>query len=672
MAEPIDDIFDKYLVGLLLQNYGDLLKVSRTRGVLMVLPKLREYIVSNPYIRDEYLVLLKSEQEGQGLIEHAVLSALIAAQIAALEKGDHKNNTMYSAEIKKLITEGNAERCEDGSIDVAVKANGNTSMVDEIIKNPTTIDVSKVTTEDANAVRRILTEGPMAFETFSKWCFEIQMGFKFQMQDFHSVVFEFCQKIVDGEIDRGIVTIPPRHSKTQILSIFLPLFSFTKNPASHNIITSYADDVVSESSGYIRQIMLDDLFKKVFPTVRIDPNKRSLERWGTTKAGVMHAVPTGGKMTGKGAGSLSLIYSGVFVVDDAIKPKDAYSNTVRSEINDRYDNTFMSRLANDGVVQDDDGNLIKCPRTPMVIIMQRVHDEDLVGYLLRGGSSDVYTLLNIPGIVTPECGTPEWYKTLLTRQAYTHAKPYLYDLGRTEWDEGESALWPSRKSLETLRAMRKSTPYTFNSQYLGDPTAKGNGLISEDWWIEYEELDKKQITRTFMTADTASTSKDYSDYSIVCQWGTTRDKKLVLIDLILGKWETPELRLEIIKFWDKHNTLDLNYPCMIPFALYMEDKSSGQFLNQQFMRDGKVRVLPMPKDKSSGDKVARFLNTVPYFAQERIIMPATHKHKSHIMRETMNMTGQGSGTGNDDFIDNVSDAVVVAFSGGQANYDDWI
>ena len=67
-------------------------------------------------------------------------------------------------------------------------------------------------------------------------------------------------------------------------------------------------------------------------------------------------------------------------VDDVIKPADAYSDTVRSVINDRYDNTFMSRLANDGVVLED-GVEKRCPRTPMVIIMQRVHDDDLVGHI---------------------------------------------------------------------------------------------------------------------------------------------------------------------------------------------------------------------------------------------------------------------------------------------------
>ncbi|MFZ4217050.1 phage terminase large subunit [Enterobacter ludwigii] len=330
----------------------------------------------------------------------------------------------------------------------------------------------------------------------------------------------------------------------------------------------------------------------------------------------------------------------------------------------------MSRLANDGFINDKDGKIIKCPRTPIVIIMQRVHDEDLVGFLLRGGSADTYQYLNIPAIVDKECGSQEWYDKLIARQAYTNAIPYLYDLKRTE----ESALWPARKSYETLKEMKAKTPYTFNSQYMGDPTAQGNGLISEEWWFEYdkETFDYSTIVRTFLTADTASTIKTYSDYSVVCYWGVTRNRDLVLLDVIIGKYETPELKKAILKFWAKCNKLNVRYPLLMPRALYMEDKSSGQFLNQQFVREGNIRCLPVPRDKSGGDKVARFLNTIPYFAQSRIWFPAGHEHLGHIKREVLGMTSQGSGTGHDDVCDNISDAVAVEFSGKSANYLSWV
>lgn len=670
MHQPIDEAEDDYLAGLMLQYYGDLLKVSRARDVTKTLPALRSYIKDNPYLRESYRTMLKEEQEGQGLKKNTVLNSLIIAQLNAFEKGDSNNTKMYAEEIKKLITEGVINSTVEKTVADTGDENAE-SIVDQILRNPLEVQVDRISTNDANEVRSRFMSKKDGFRQFSKWCFEIQMGSKFQEQDFHAIIFEVCQKIINGEddLDRVIVCIPPRHSKTQILSIFLPLYSFCCNPSSHNIITSYADDVVAESSGYIRQIMTDELFQKVFPAVRIDPSKRSLERWGTTRSGVMHAVPTGGKLTGKGAGSLSNVYSGCFVVDDVLKPKDAYSKQMRSEVNDRFDNTFMSRLANDGVIQNEEGIPVKCARTPMVIIMQRLHDEDLVGYLLRGGSSDKYTYLNIPGLVTPDCGSEEWYARLCSKQAYTNAVPYLYDLKR---GEGESALWPSRKSLESLKSMQAANPYTFNSQYMGDPTALGTGLVQEDWWQEYTELPKAEIIRAFMTCDTASTTKTYSDYSVICYWVVTKDNRLWLVDVVLGKWETPELKEILIEFWEKHTQLDLTCPQMLPTALYMEDKSSGQFLNQQFTRDGNVRVLPVPKDKSSGDKVARFLNTIPYWSQGRIMMPTKHEHKDHIMREALNMTGVGSGTGHDDFVDNVSDAVAIAFSSPTANYGAWV
>ena len=652
----------------MVQHYGDLLKVSRTRGISHTLPKLREYVKGNPWVIEEYRSLIESEIEGQGLVNNAVLCSYLEAQIVAFEQNESKNNTVYAAEMKKIISDGAQTKDKEFT---PLHKEVSEDLVQQILESPLEVDVSTVTTEVANRVREKLMDPEQGFREFSKWCFQIQMGSVFQEQDFHQIIFDGCQKVINGEIDRLIVTIPPRHSKTQILSIFLPLYSFCHNPTAHNIITSYGDDIVAESSGYIRQIMTDDLFQKIFPTVRIDPAKRSLERWGTTKSGVMHAIATGGKMTGKGAGSLAPVYSGVFVVDDAIKPKDAYSNAVRTEINDRFDNTFMSRLANDGVYTDKEGVERECARTPMVIIMQRVHDDDLVGYLLRGNSTDKYVWMNIPGIVTPECGTQDWYDSIIKRQAYTHAVPYLYDLGR---GEGESALWPSRKSLESLRAMRKANPYTFNSQYMGDPSAKGTGVIKEEWWREFDTIPVKLIRYTFMTGDTASTSKTYSDPSVLMFWGVTKDQRLLMLDATIGKWETPELKLEIERFWKKHRDIT-KWPGryqMRPRALYLEDKSSGQFLNQQFARDGKVRTLAVPRDKSGPDKFARFLNTVPYFAAEQIEFLAGHQHLPYIQREVFGMTSLGSGTGNDDVCDNIADAAVIAFANRQANYQDWV
>lgn len=662
-----DEVFDTVLAETMVKYYGDLLKVSRDKNCIYTLPRLRDYLQENERVLELYLEGIYDERDGQGLTRNFVLNSLIEAQVGSFSENSPKNNKLYSEEIKKLITEG----IKEGSVENVVQgvtSKASKDTVRLILEEPHDVDITSITQSDVDEVRKYLLDYEEGFRRFSLWAFHIQTHSVFQEYDFHEIIFEFCQEIINGGIDRGIVCIPPRHSKTQILSIFLPLYAFCINSSSQNIITSYADDVVLESSGYIRTIMMSPIFKKIFPQAEIDQSKRALERWGTLRGGVQHAVSTGGKMTGKGAGTLSSKFSGLFVVDDVIKPADAYSDTVRSVINDRYDNTFMSRLANDGVVKEN-GKEVRCPRTPMVIIMQRVHDDDLVGHILRGKSGDYYSFLNIPGLIDPSCGSEEWYDKLCKRHGFTHAVPYLYDLKR---DEPLTALWPSRKSLDSLLEMQKSTPYTFYSQYMGDPSSRGTGLVKTEWWQTYEEIPYDSIIKSFMTGDTASTAQTYSDYSIICLWHLSRDKKLYLGDLILGKWETPDLKEELIKFWQKHRVFDPKRPTAYPSALYLEDKSSGQFLNQQFARDGSVICIPVPKDRNSKDKVTRFMNTIPYWSTGRIIMPRQHEHLDHIEREVLQMTSLGSGTGNDDFIDNVSDAVVVAFENQQIDYSSWV
>lgn len=667
-SEDLGEDYDNTIIYLLVKNYGNMLKVSRDRSSMHVLPLMRKYVSKKPHIIQEYEKQIREEIEGQGLKDNAVVESILVAQCERFAAADSKDSTAYSKELEDAIKAGVTDRVS-GELEADNSENtASADLVQQILYVPLEVDVTAIPKKVADEVRKILLG---SYREFSNWAFYLQMGFAFQEQDFHRVIFQAGQDIVDGKMDRVIITIPPRHSKTQTMSISLPLYSFVHNASSHNIITSYADDIVQESSGYIRTVMLDPLFQRIFPNVRIDPNKRSLERWGTTKQGVMHAVPTGGKLTGKGAGLLSATYAGLFVVDDVIKPKDAYSDTVRSEINDRFDNTFMSRLANDGGITVD-GKFVECPRTPMVIIMQRVHDTDLVGYLLRGGSSDKYHYLNIPGIVERDTGSAEWYERNLKKQAYTHAIPILYDLGR---DEDESALWPSRKSLASLKLMRDANPYTYNSQYAGDPSAMGHGMVQEGWWREYDRanFDITTISHSFITADTASTVKDYSDYSVIIQWAIQRGtRNAYAYRILVGKFETPELKDALIKFWNECNVLDMRNPCLLPTALYMEDKASGQFLNQQFVRDGNIRLQPVPRDKTAGDKVGRFMNTLPYWAQGRILFPTEDVHTDHCRRELLGMTSMGSGTGHDDVCDNVSDMCAIEYSGITANYEAWV
>ena len=148
---------------------------------------------------------------------------------------------------------------------------------------------------------------------------------------------------------------------------------------------------------------------------------------------------------------------------------------------------------------------------------------------------------------------------------------------------------------------------------------------------------------------------------------------LYLLDAKIGKWETPDIIEVMREFWREKNVFDLNAPTMKPIGFYMEDKSSGLFLNQQFLKDGTVNVKPVPRDgTANNDKFSRFINTIPYFKRGKILLPKQHEHASYMKRELLGQSQYGSSTGHDDFADNVSDAVAISYNGVSHGYLHWL
>tara|TARA_R100000541_G_scaffold22293_4_gene32258 strand:+ start:669 stop:2261 length:1593 start_codon:yes stop_codon:yes gene_type:complete len=507
------------------------------------------------------------------------------------------------------------------------------------------------------------------FEAFSKFCFKILTGTMLLHVDYYEVLFQAIQKMIDQDSTRMIINIPPRAGKTLIVSQLLPLFAWARNPSGHTILTGFNSDVLAESSGYIRTIMTDPDFQLVFPDVKLDVNKKSVEKLGTMSAGVVHAIPTTGKLTGKGAGTLAPDFAGILCIDDVIKPDDANSPTERDKVNNRFQNTILSRLASE--------------TTPLVVIMQRLHADDLCGFIMKGNTSDTYDWLNIPGIVTPETGSADWYQKQIDDYGYTSVNPILYSLPESEMRKYEthmfegkeqlvSSFWSVRKNLKSLLGLYIKDAYTFFSQYMGMPVGKGKAALKAEDIYSYNNVEDFRIRYTFITADTAATTQTYSDYSVACLWGVTTNKELILIDCIIDKWEVPELIPAMRDFWRKHSEFDMSRPTMQPQAFYMEDKSSGLFLNQQFLKDGTVNVRPVPRDGTVGnDKFSRFLNTLPYFKAGRIRLPRSHEHYDYIKRELLGQSEYGSATGHDDAADNFSDAVAIAFANEGMSYGDW-
>ena len=225
--------------------------------------------------------------------------------------------------------------------------------------------------------------------------FKAQYKRKFINNYHFDEIFEALQDVVDGKCTRLIINIPPRYGKTEVVIKSFTSWGFGLNPQCKFLHLSYSDMLVNDNSTVIRQAMSDDLYKAVYPNSHLEKEKGSATRWKTKAGGEFYAVSTQGQVTGFGAGQVDNpeptekdeeadkafeellamleefnistdVFSGAILIDDPIKPEDAMSDTLRERINKRFESTIRNR--------------VNSRKTPIILIMQRVHEHDLTGY----------------------------------------------------------------------------------------------------------------------------------------------------------------------------------------------------------------------------------------------------------------------------------------------------
>lgn len=238
---------------------------------------------------------------------------------------------------------------------------------------------------------------------FMRYFFKIREDSKMICNWHHYVIEYVLQAVYDLKVTRLIINIAPGYTKTEQAVLNFICRGLAINPRSKYIHTSYAGKLVNTNSAKIRQTIKSQEFQELWPMkIRVDADAKG--EWYTNHGGGILAAAAGGQITGFRAGRMDEgIFTGAFVNDDPVKPKDAYSQVKRSAINNDFNNTMRSRLAIESV--------------PMINIMQRIHEDDLSGYLLRGGSGDKWYHLNIPTMLTQEILDKKY------PEDYTHGIP---------------------------------------------------------------------------------------------------------------------------------------------------------------------------------------------------------------------------------------------------------
>ena len=464
---------------------------------------------------------------------------------------------------------------------------------------------------------------------FTRYFFKKREGSKFLISPHHEVICKTLDEVLKGNIKRLIINIPPGYSKTELAVITFIPHGLAINRQSKFIHISYSDTLVQNNSAAVLDIVKSDEFRRLWPmTLRSD--SKSKKDWMTDEGGAMLAVASGGTITGFRAGRLQEGFSGALIIDDPMKPDDAFSAVMRDRINMRFTNTFKSRLAHEDV--------------PIVVIMQRVHEDDPTGFLLRGGTGEHWHHLLLPALI------PE--KAQKYPSEYTHGIPIDHGIP-------SGPIWPLKHTEEDIKLMEESDPYTHSSQYDQRPAPLGGGLFKSKWWKYYDVV--PNIEFKVITADTAQKEKEANDFSVFQCWGF-HEGNIYLLDQMRGKWEAPDLKVHFEAFWNAHFGTGSAAVRGELRSAHVEDKASGTGLIQDIANDTNLSI-PIFAIQRHKDKVTRAMDNVPYIASGYVYLPKSAPFLAEYLSEFSKFTPMMTHKF-DDQIDATLDAIDILLRDG--------
>lgn len=377
-----------------------------------------------------------------------------------------------------------------------------------------------VTVDDILVARYELLRREKALElqdslaAFIVYFFPLVENIDFVFKEHHTEIIEVLEKVYRCEIDRVIFNIPPGYGKTELVVILFCAWCFAKTNDARFLHLSYSAELTEDNSQKIKNIVNLAEYQELFPMqFRRESNGKA--RWKTQQNGEFRAASTGGMVTGFRAGRLSDFgkrFTGALIIDDPIKPEEAESDHLRRKMNQRINNTIKSRLADEF--------------TPIILIMQRVHDDDVAGFMLAGNTGDDFLHVNIP-------------------------------VFRTNEDGEEVAIWEEKDSLDYLKKYQIKAPYVFSSQYMQNPVPDDGVFFKREQfkWYEFLDDDGNQMLpagENFGSSDCATT-KDAGDFTEHGVFRVTPEGDIYITDWWSGQESSDvwiESQLDLAKYYD--------------------------------------------------------------------------------------------------------------------------
>ena len=363
-------------------------------------------------------------------------------------------------------------------------------------------------------------------------------------------------------------------------SVAFPAWLLGQDPTLEITCLSYNRDLAQELALQTRTVMESAWYRPLFPQTQFHRRRNTDTEMKMTKMGCRYATSVGGTLTGRGGNFI--------IIDDPIKPGAVMSAAERTSVNQWYENTVYSRL---NVPNDD----------VIILVMQRVHVDDLIGHVLE---KEKWTYLDIPAIADER---------------------RVYDLGRggSHTREAGEVLDPERLNHTELDNIKANiVTYNFEAQYQQRPVPPGGALIKWAWFQTYDLVPGlRAFDLVVQSWDTASTVTESSSYSVCTTWGV-RGSDYYLLDVVRERLEFPALKRRVVLKQRKYNA----------DHVLIEDTMTGKALRQELRQSGALRPLPWhPKI----DKITRMEQQTPKIEAGRVFLPKDapwlHEFKAEVM-----------------------------------------
>lgn len=418
------------------------------------------------------------------------------------------------------------------------------------------------------------------FDLFLRFAFREVAGNREFMPNWHLDAIEHqLHRLWNRDTLQLIVTLPPRHLKSVMMSVAWPAWILGREPQTRFTCASYSYDLAEKHARDCLKIIESDWYRRAFPNMRL--TKRSGLDFETYAGGGRLSTSVGGVLTGRGGDWI--------IIDDPMKADDALSEVMRETVKDWFSMTLRQRA-------DDDN-------TRYVVVMQRLHEDDLAGHLLRKGG---WEELRLPAIARRD------ERIALTR-------------GRFHQRREGIPLMPRRQSLAFLRQRQAEEPYVYAAQYDQDPVGRIGAFVKPEWFGTYDEVPHGIVVQSWDTAIKTTVRSDWS-VGITAVW-------------YMGRFYITDIYRKRVEFSDLLAAIRQSCVAARVIRLLIEDAASGQQLIQQ-LRDEPLPGVPFPiAVRPAGDKVVRFEAQASRIEAGQVVLPRSAPWLADFVAEVTRFPG---------------------------------